>query len=121
MRRLLTTALAALALVVMLSACSPAQIRMFRAITARHEGVLSGGQLAALRQCESGGNYRAHGRYHGAYQFSQSTWNSTAARHYSWLQGRDPHTVEPWWQDAMARALWADTGGSAWPHCRRVV
>jgi hypothetical protein len=54
----------------------------------------------------------------GAYQFSQA-WNRVAGDHFPWLADTDPATVEPWWQDAMARALWSESGPSSWPHCGR--
>ena len=41
-------------------------------------------QWAALRDCESGGDYsitNPSGKYRGAYQFDRSTWDSVASRH----------------------------------------
>ena len=86
--------------------------------------VLSDGQLAKLRACESGGNYNAvnpSGTYRGAYQFSRTTWNSIARMHYPFLVGVDPAQAWPWDQDRMARALWATSGRGQWPHCGRNV
>jgi hypothetical protein len=86
--------------------------------------VLSDGQLAKLRACESGGNYNAvnpSGTYRGAYQFSRTTWNSIARMHYPFLNGVDPAQAWPWDQDRMARALWATSGRGQWPHCGRNV
>lgn len=83
----------------------------------------SAAQWAALRQCESGGNYAAvspSGRYYGAYQFLPSTWDSTAAsvgRHD--LVGVRPDHAAPADQDAMALALYNSRGASPWPHCGR--
>ncbi|MFN7150862.1 MAG: transglycosylase family protein, partial [Microthrixaceae bacterium] len=57
-----------------------------------------GGGWAALRRCESGGNYGAvssSGTYRGAYQFSRSTWNSVASRSYPHLVGVDPAAAAP--------------------------
>lgn len=70
-------------------------------------------QWAALRRCESGGNYRAvssSGRYRGAYQFDRGTWAA---------QGGvgDPAAALPMEQDARARALWFQRGSRPWPHC----
>lgn len=74
-------------------------------------------QWAALRRCESGDNYTtvsASGTYRGAYQFSQSTWDSVAPAH---LVGVDPTTTSPADQDATALSLWYASGWSPWPHC----
>lgn len=82
--------------------------------------VLDDGQLARLRQCESGGNYgivSSTGTYRGAYQFSQSTWNSVASQHYPRYVGLDPAAASPQVQDAMTRALWSMTGPRSWPVC----
>ncbi len=79
-----------------------------------------GGGWAALRRCESGGNYRAisaNGTYRGAYQFSRSTWNSVASRNLPHLVGVDPAAAAPADQDAMALALFRSSGSGPWPHC----
>ena len=79
-------------------------------------------RLAALRACESGGDYRAvsaGGLYRGAYQFDQRTWNVVASRHYPELAGVDPAQASPAQQDAMARALHAERGWAPWPTCGR--
>ncbi len=77
---------------------------------------------AALRRCESGGDYsitNPSGKYRGAYQFDRSTWNSVAGRHAPGLVGADPATASPADQDAMARALYSERGARPWPHCGR--
>jgi hypothetical protein len=77
---------------------------------------------AALRNCESGGNYsitNPSGKYRGAYQFDQSTWNSIAGRHAPGLVGVDPAAASPSDQDAMARALYSERGSDPWPQCGR--
>lgn len=77
-------------------------------------------QWAVLRQCESSGNYAivsANGSYRGAYQFSQATWDGVARSHASSLVGVDPAAASPADQDAMALALWRQSGWSPWPHC----
>ncbi len=68
--------------------------------------------LAALRQCESGGNYRtATGNgYFGAYQFSPETWRSLG-------YGGLPHQAPPGVQDEAAGRLWTRSGWRAWPGC----
>ncbi len=81
-----------------------------------------GGGWAALRRCESGGDYgavSANGTYRGAYQFSRSTWNSVAARSNPRLVGVDPAAASPADQDAMALALYRSSGANPWPHCGR--
>ncbi|HEX2272479.1 MAG TPA: transglycosylase family protein [Acidimicrobiales bacterium] len=68
--------------------------------------------LAALRQCESGGNYQtATGNgYYGAYQFSLATWRSLG-------YGGLPHRAPPAVQDEAARRLWSLAGWRPWPGC----
>jgi Transglycosylase-like domain len=77
---------------------------------------------AALRDCESNGNYAITsrtGKYRGAYQFDRSTWNSIAERHAPHLVGVDPAAASPTDQDAMALALYSERGARPWPHCGR--
>ena len=77
---------------------------------------------AALRQCESNGDYtitNPSGKYRGAYQFDRSTWNSVAERHDPSLVGVDPAGASPADQDAMALALYSERGARPWPHCGR--
>ncbi|MEM9203031.1 MAG: transglycosylase family protein [Actinomycetota bacterium] len=110
----------ALALITVGTACTPEEIAMYLEATAPTRDVLSDEELLRLRMCESTDNYEAtnpSGKYRGAYQFDQTTWDGVAERHYPWLQGLDPAAVEPWWQDAMARALWSERGRQPWPHC----
>ena len=86
---------------------------------------LDDGALARLRWCESTDNYGAvspSGLYMGAYQFSQSTWDYVAKRYYGGrYAGVKPNTVPAQWQDALARALYAEQGRAAWPHCGQFV
>ncbi|MGP8059181.1 MAG: transglycosylase family protein [Acidimicrobiales bacterium] len=74
----------------------------------------SGGVWAALRQCESGGNYAddTGNGYYGAYQFSLGTWLGLG---YSGLPSAAPPAV----QDAAAQALQARSGWGQWPACAR--
>ena len=82
----------------------------------------SASQWAALRECESGGDYsitNPSGKYRGAYQFDRSTWNSIAERHAPALVGVDPASASPADQDALAFALYSERGARPWPHCGR--
>jgi len=82
----------------------------------------SGEQWAALRSCESGGDYSiasSSGRYRGAYQFARTTWDSVAGRQYPSLVGVDPAAAAPAEQDAMALALYREAGHGPWPVCGR--
>lgn len=80
-------------------------------------------QWAALRQCESSGNYSivsSNGLYHGAYQFNRQTWDGVAAQlGRSDLVGLAPSQAAPADQDALALALWQRRGNQPWPHCGR--
>ena len=74
--------------------------------------------LTCVRQRESGGRYTVDspgGQYHGAYQFLQSTWDSTA-RHVGRtdLVDVDPHEASPTDQDDMAWALYQWQGSQPW-------
>jgi hypothetical protein len=93
-----------------------------RMVSSRSPKAPSDATLARLRNCESGGNYRAvskSGRYRGAYQFSRSTWDATARKILPEYVGTDPAVAEPFVQDAMARKLWSETGWVSWPVCGR--
>lgn len=71
-----------------------------------------GGAFAALRQCESGGDYAANtgNGYYGAYQFAASTWSSLG------LPGL-PSQASPATQDRAAVLLQARSGWGQWPAC----
>ena len=77
-------------------------------------GSSSGGSgLASIRACESGGNYGAvssSGKYRGAYQFDQQTWESVGG-------SGDPAAASPAEQDQRAAALQQSRGNSPWPSC----
>jgi hypothetical protein len=78
------------------------------------------GQWLRLRQCESGNNYQSvsgGGRFRGAYQFSQSTWDWVAAQVAPQLVGVDPIEASPGDQDNMALNLFHMRGASQWPVC----
>ena len=72
----------------------------------------AGGRWAAIRQCESGGNYFTNtgNGYYGAYQFSQSTWQGLG---YSGLPSNAPPAV----QDQAAQQLQSRSGWGQWPVC----
>jgi resuscitation-promoting factor RpfA len=71
-------------------------------------------ELAALRSCESGGDYGADtgNGYYGAYQFAASTWQSLG---YAGL----PSNAAPAVQDEAALRLASTKGWSQWPSCSR--
>ncbi len=77
-------------------------------------GAIPESAWAALRKCESGGNYRANtgNGYYGAYQFATGTWRRLG---YSGL----PHEASPATQDEAARRLQAKSGWGQWPACTR--
>ncbi len=131
-RRRITAALATLGLsaAFLLGACTPEQqaafMKWYEAEKAsdKFPNAISEAGLARLRACESNGRYdivSSGGRYRGAYQFSQSTWNATAQRYYPELVGIDPARALPIHQDKMTRALWATGGPQHWPVCSRRV
>jgi hypothetical protein len=74
--------------------------------------------LVCTRGIESGGNYRAYngsGPYLGAYQFLQSTWNSTANHAgRGELVGVDPRDASEYDQDDMAWTLYEWKGKAPW-------
>jgi hypothetical protein len=75
-----------------------------------------GPDWAALRRCESGGDYanRRNPRYRGAYQFDRSTWRSVGGV-------SDPADAPPDEQDARAVQLYAERGAQPWPVCGRLL
>lgn len=73
----------------------------------------SGSGLAGIRACESGGDYGAvssSGKYRGAYQFDQQTWESVGG-------SGDPANASAAEQDSRAAALQQQRGSSPWPSC----
>ena len=69
--------------------------------------------LAAIRACESGGDYGAvssSGTYRGAYQFDDATWQSVGG-------SGDPAAASPAEQDMRAQMLYEQSGSSPWPVC----
>lgn len=76
----------------------------------------AGGGWAALRNCESGGNYanKENPKYRGAYQFSYATWASVGG-------SGDPANASPEEQDMRARMLFERSGAGQWPRCGRFL
>lgn len=78
------------------------------------DGTIPESAWAALRKCESNGNYAINtgNGYYGAYQFAAGTWRKLG---YSGL----PHEASPATQDEAARKLQAEQGWGPWPACTR--
>jgi len=77
----------------------------------------TGAQWEELRQCEAGGDYEivsSNGLYHGAYQFSLSTWESVGG-------SGSPAQASPAEQDERATILFQNRGAQPWPHCGRYL
>ena len=76
------------------------------------------GFLSCVVQAESGGDYGVvspNGLYMGAFQFSQSTWNSAAqAAGLGLLVGVPPNEATRAEQDSVAVALFALDGQQPW-------
>ena len=72
--------------------------------------------FAALRSCESSGNYEDNtgNGYYGAYQFSLSTWDGLGE---SGLPSQAPPDV----QDAAAYTLYRQSGWAPWPACSAIL
>jgi hypothetical protein len=71
------------------------------------------GHLAAIAQCESGGDPRAiggGGTYRGMYQFSYATWQAVGG-------SGDPAAASVAEQTKRAQILYAQAGPSQWPVC----
>lgn len=69
--------------------------------------------LDTIKQRESGGRYNAvsgTGKYRGAYQFDQHTWQSVGG-------SGDPAAASPSEQDSRAAALYAKRGSAPWSTC----
>lgn len=70
-------------------------------------------QLAAIRACESGGDYTvvdSSGTYYGAYQFDLETWGSVGGHGL-------PNQASPAEQDYRAALLYSRAGPAPWPVC----
>ena len=91
----------------------PAPPRPARVVTAASA---SGDPWAALRHCESNGNYADNtgNGYYGAYQFSAATWHSLGL---SGLPSDDAPSV----QDQAAQRLQVRSGWGQWPACSRAL
>jgi Transglycosylase-like domain len=75
---------------------------------------VAGGTLAAIRSCESGGNYSTNtgNGFYGAYQFTQSTWEGVGG-------SGSPASASPAEQDRRAAILYSRSGAGQWPVCGR--
>jgi soluble lytic murein transglycosylase-like protein len=74
---------------------------------------VSSATLAAIAQCESGGDpaaVSADGTYRGLYQFDEATWQSVAGT-------GDPAAASSAEQTMRAAMLYARSGSSPWPLC----
>ncbi len=83
------------------------------AMAAAQPSVSGNSHLAAIRACESGGDYSAvssSGTYRGAYQFDQATWEAMGG-------SGDPAAASPAEQDMRAQMLYEQSGSSPWPVC----
>ena len=79
----------------------PQHFHPFLVCTRAHEGTYT--------------SYNPAGPYMGAYQFLQSTWNSTAnGAGRPELIGVPPHTASEYDQDDMAWALYQRAGNRPW-------
>ncbi|HVF33453.1 MAG TPA: transglycosylase family protein [Acidimicrobiales bacterium] len=93
----------------------PAPRRAVSPRASRSSGAGRGDVWAALARCESGGNpsaRSANGRYTGAFQFSNATWQSLG---YGGSAADHPYEV----QVAAAQRLQARSGWGQWPRCAR--
>ncbi len=72
--------------------------------------------LAKLRSCEGGYTSVNPAGYYGAYQFTQSAWNSNAPAGYA---GVNPTQAPPAAQDQAARNYYVKSGWRPWPNCGR--
>ncbi len=72
--------------------------------------------LAALRNCESGGDYTAdnHDGFYGAYQFLVETWQALGYPGY-------PNQAPPRAQDEAVVRLQARSGWDQWPACSQTL
>lgn len=76
--------------------------------------------VAALVQCESGGDYTANtGRFFGAAQWLPATWNSAArGSGNNEYDGILPHLLPAEVQDEVTKWWWGATRpNTQWPHC----
>jgi peptidoglycan hydrolase-like protein with peptidoglycan-binding domain len=94
-------------------------VRSRAAVSSRSAGPAPTGEaariLAAIAQCESGGDPRAvspDGTYRGKYQFLVSTWEGLGGT-------GDPAAAPETEQDRRAAALYAAQGIKPWPVCGR--
>lgn len=107
--------------ILLLSGCEARQVEAAFGITSPHRPSASL-NWAALRRCESGGNYHAvnpTGSYRGTYQFGQGTWNGVVATIAPRYVGVRPDHAPSIVQDHAAQALYDARGRQPWPVCGR--
>lgn len=100
-----------------LPATTTVQTRPSTTLPAPPPGGPTEAQWAALRQCESSGNYSivsSDGRFRGAYQFDYGTWRSVGG-------SGDPAAASPAEQDLRAKILYSRRGAEPWPVCGRYL
>ena len=86
---------------------------------ARGAGRSGTATLDQIRMCESRGNYGSvsgTGKFRGAYQFDQGTWDGAAPEGWA---GVPPDEAPPEIQDEAAANLQAARGNQSWPTCGR--
>jgi hypothetical protein len=93
---------------------APAPAPAPAAAPAASGGGYAGGVWAALRNCESSGNYAENtgNGFYGAYQFLPSTWWGLGYTGY-------PNDASPAVQDQAAMQLQVRSGWGQWPECAR--
>jgi len=75
-------------------------------------GSQPGGELASIRACESGSNYRYNdGTFQGAYNYTPETWRAAGGSTATADQ------ASPAEQDAVTASYIAAGNRGAWPHC----
>jgi peptidoglycan hydrolase-like protein with peptidoglycan-binding domain len=82
-------------------------------LTSAPSAAVDASRLAAIAQCESGGDptaISADGRYRGKYQFTRATWRLVGGT-------GDPAAAPESEQDQRAATLLAKQGPKAWPVC----
>ena len=124
MRRILTTAVAATAFIGALGACTPHEVRMWRAWHAKdpaaaEEFADAVGVWDDLADCESGGNWSINSGngYSGGLQFDADTWRAYGGTEYA----EYAYQATPSAQVAVAERVRHDQGWNAWPSCARIV
>lgn len=98
------------------SAGPPPPVAVVTISTTAHAPTSLAADFAAIRNCESSGNYSLNtgNGYYGAYQFSYSTWIGLGGTGLA-------SNASPAQQDAAAYKLYSSSGWSAWPECAAIA